>query len=200
MIQSRYLTPVAVGASLALAGCSNTADQTYLERLAAANGFISDVDSRVDVPITSLPTSATYSGVATFEHDNDVGPGETDFVGDVQMNVDFGAETLDGAVSNVVDENDVSYAGSLDLLVDNDANSSTNFFTIGDNTTFIGAVDGALTAGPNQLVVTDGQISGNFGGATAQDVSGFFSGDSTFNGEAGDVSGDWAATQSTVTP
>ena len=200
MSHLRVTALTALGASLALAGCSNTTNLSYAERVAVANAFIASVGANTGDPITTLPASATYSGAAVFEHEDDVGPGETDFVGDVQVNVDFDAATLDGTVSNVRDENDNSYVGALDILVDNDVDSGTDFFGAGDDRTFIGAIDGTLTAGSNQLVLTDGTISGDFGGDTATDVAGFFGGTSTFNGEAGDVGGAWAATQSTVTP
>ena len=192
--------PLLLGAGLSLSGCGGAGTAlSYSQRLSDANAIINTADGVVSDPITSLPASATYVGAATFDHTPTGGPGFTEFVGRVDLNVDFAGETANGSISNVVDDTSASYSGQLTIFVNESVDPSTGFSGTGDDRTFDGALDGVLN-GPSQLIVTNGSIDADFGGSTATHVSGFIDASSSLGGVSGDLQGDWGASQTSSSP
>jgi len=136
----------------------------------------------------TLPGSggATYDGVLIL--DAQIGSGQIDLAGAVQLGVDFGSSSISGQANGFRDASEQNYLGVLSISngsIDRSADPNISASVFMD-------IDGTLSGGGQNLGLS-GDMSGDFLGSTAGAIVGVLSGVVTSSSGPGALFGDFIA-------
>ncbi len=140
----------------------NTAFQNKGQDLLAAS---QRAEAMSLIQSSSLPTSGTanYSGGMLLVLDEDT-PIEYGMIGDMNLNVNYGANTVSGNANNFIGEDDLRIGGNLAMSSGSIDKSDPS------GAVFLSDLDGTLSIGNENLTV-DAELAGTFGGSSIFDSS-----------------------------
>ncbi|MEM9971528.1 MAG: hypothetical protein AAF762_10575 [Pseudomonadota bacterium] len=120
----------------------------------------------------SLSTDIPTTGTARYEGYLGIDTGYSNVIGDLDVEVDFAADTVSGRATDFVSASDIDYGGSLDItggFIDRSADTA-----LGDPHV-IADVDGTLSS-DGIMSEVDGQLRTTFYGPGREVLSGYVSG------------------------
>ena len=158
----------------ALAGCESGETAEVLDFGGFGDEFFLILDANAEGEIiapSELPTagSATYEGVAI------ASTPEAGFAGNITLRADFEDNAISGGISNIVDDLDQRFTGSLDVengVIDRDAITTREY-------TYEADLNGTLINSDNETVRVDGFLAGDFIGTGAEATAGIVGGSVT---------------------
>lgn len=160
------------GGGSSFASISNEAERLFNE--------FEDIEA---TPVADVPDSgsAGYSGImgATAS----VAGEESDIAGLVDLDVNFGSDSFDGRIYDLVDEFEDTVAGTVRIQ------NGTFDRTGGSEVLLEADASGTLTNAEGQTIGVDGGVLLGFGGADAEVLAGLIGGDLDVDGTSGSFLG-----------
>ncbi len=156
--------------------------RTFAQQITLADQLADEIEVLNEVDPMSFQTmgSTTYNGNLGMS----LAPGTPDAIvlyGDLRMTLEFGTDTISGAVSNVVDSDDAQYGGQFQLENgDIDRMASTDALTAD--------LTGDITAPDSTILTADATLAGDVFGDNESHVAGAVSGNIIVDGSAVGIS------------